>query len=868
VRLTKPTKNLTIISLTLIAWTFLSTTTASALDPYPLWFGSKALEVKETQNKYENTYNPAYQNRDCTPRTVLIKKKTLTSPTEEYSTMCATSMAFGLAGESYILPGSGNVAGPLISETGTRLIFIPIPGSADVIRLYAGSSAGLSAYVLRNVHSRLEADVKSNGTVSYRMQSSAFEKPLRDNSGNIMRIRLESVSISGNGKWMIAESTGVGFYRINLETLEVLPFRSRLNYNIGVNPQPKTAISNSGRLGFVGVNTGDYRIFDFEACDPLPEVVTSPVKCNIREIDDELRSIENFNNSFRWRFIGEYGLRTLVSLKDPLTGALSSQGYYFSPSEINENRYEYLALGDSFASGEGARDYTPETSSEDNRCHISTNSYPLLLEQALSMRSGESVACSGATTNDLYNNDDSYLGQNKDKIEKQYRDKDHILDNFLPGYIPQTNFIDRYQPEKLTVSIIGNDIGFSNIIKRCLSADTCYKYYEDRLELTLMVDRQFSKLVELYQNLAAANIPDSKIYVMGYPQLAKPDGNCATNVRLNSSELKFANDLVSYLNLVIKNAAEKAGVFYVDVEDAFDGYELCSGATSHQIAVNGITLRNEEGIFKEESYHPNKNGHRLLKDKLIEKTSGLTAPMPEPNPTSGLPDADNHAIMDAPTMGRLVRYRDYYLELSGDMVFINNPLTLSSKKLMFFKKHTINRIRLLSEPVLVGEVETDENGMFETEITIDETMGIEPGFHTLQIEGINLEGDPVYLEKVVYVAASEDDYRGNGIPNSEEPCLIFDGSGIDFDQDGIDDACDGFVDLPPETEEPPVDEDDDEDPTKRTLPLQASFGINNAIFRILSGQSHAEIKLPKNLDNPIFRIVNNKNNRPPTTNDF
>jgi hypothetical protein len=113
---------------------------------------------------------------------------------------------------------------------------------------------------------------------------------------------------------MIAESTNIGFYRINLETLEVLPFRPRLNYNIGVNPQPKTAISNSGRLGFVGVNTGDYRVYDFEACEPLPEIITSPVQCNSRLLDDQLRAIEDFTNSFRWRFMGEYGLRTVVAL--------------------------------------------------------------------------------------------------------------------------------------------------------------------------------------------------------------------------------------------------------------------------------------------------------------------------------------------------------------------------------------------------------------------------------------------------------------------------------------------------------------------------------------------------------------------------
>lgn len=41
------------------------------------------------------------------------------------------------------------------------------------------------------------------------------------------------------------------------------------------------------------------------------------------------------------------------------------------------------------------------------------------------------------------------------------------------------------------------------------------------------------------------------------------------------------------------------------------------------------------------------------------------------------------------------------------------------------------------------------------------------------------------------VAASTDDYDGDGIKNDAEPCVVGNSSGIDSDKDGIDDACDG-----------------------------------------------------------------------------
>jgi hypothetical protein len=54
----------------------------------------------------------------------------------------------------------------------------------------------------------------------------------------------------------------------------------------------------------------------------------------------------------------------------------------------------YVALGDSYASGVGADSYTSESGS----CLRSTNAYPALYNTNIKPASYRSVACSGATT--------------------------------------------------------------------------------------------------------------------------------------------------------------------------------------------------------------------------------------------------------------------------------------------------------------------------------------------------------------------------------------------------------------------------------------------------------------------------------------
>jgi hypothetical protein len=70
--------------------------------------------------------------------------------------------------------------------------------------------------------------------------------------------------------------------------------------------------------------------------------------------------------------------------------------------------------------------------------------------------------------------------------------------------------------------------------------------------------------------------------------------------------------------------------------------------------------------------------------------------------------------------------------------------------------------------------------------------------------GTNIDDEVIDIQKIVYVAASDIDYDGDGIANEDEVCLVGTPSGQDVDADSIDDACDGFINAAP-TVQPPID---------------------------------------------------------------
>lgn len=301
----------------------------------------------------------------------------------------------------------------------------------------------------------------------------------------------------------------------------------------------------------------------------------------------------------------------------------------------------YLALGDSYSSGEGdvtsdgtnhyipgtnvAGDYSRNIPRE--MCHISDRSYPFLIAKQMNLSDGamKSIACSGAVAEDALTFDlnnphrihaDTYLGQGT-QLGKLGGDGPRLsgiagyeqlqldaLTQTLPGRIQQINHVENTQPEAITVTMGGNDLGFGAIISGCmnilnspLKADTtCWDAQpEGRQARAQQIHDFYPRLKHLYENLRLST-ESGNVFVIGYPRFFDENYICADmgNVITRTEQVSL-NQLVDYANATIKNAALDAGVKYIDIANVFDGSELCGKPTS-MTSINGLVA---QGIMTE-----------------------------------------------------------------------------------------------------------------------------------------------------------------------------------------------------------------------------------------------------------------------------
>ncbi|MGQ1798923.1 PxKF domain-containing protein [Kocuria oceani] len=274
----------------------------------------------------------------------------------------------------------------------------------------------------------------------------------------------------------------------------------------------------------------------------------------------------------------------------------------------------YVALGDSFQSGEGAGDYLAPTDTDENKCHRSAMAYPKLLVAAgtvdLDLDFG---ACSGALTEDLA------VSHSPDR----------------PPYTDGIAQLDRLDSSTklVTLGIGGNDLGFGPILTDCITTSvvdffnpfpdtSCESKYGDRLQDSYEQLVGNDLLGDVYKEVRR-RAPFARVVVLGYPRFyveggarnAHTDDYCA-GVRI--ADQRWINANIRKLNSLIRDQAGSLGLQYVDIYDVGDGAELCG--SSSQLFLNGVVIGNTE-----ESYHPNSYGHELIADKV---TSSLRTPDP------------------------------------------------------------------------------------------------------------------------------------------------------------------------------------------------------------------------------------------------
>jgi hypothetical protein len=715
---------------------------------------------------------------------------------------CVVNAGYGYANQNGQVKLKGtSTYRDVVSFVDNRVHTLAIPNSNTMISYTAEPAYGLYFYFTKNFTGSISA-TSNFGSTQYAINRAPDAK-LADKSGQRLAADYASLNLSENGQWMIISSPNVAMLRVNLETFEVLPFGPAYNYTIGLSPNPHTAITNDGRWAAMASKDFDnFLIYDLSSCNgPAPNVIIGPQTCQSKDLNALLKQqIPGYVSVSNLKFISNDTLSAYVSYRQG--SILKVARYIISTSQGTVHQLDYLALGDSYISGEGAYHYRTGTDTSDNVCHLSLISYPLLMGRDLNFNSYKSVACSGATMMDINSADPDYSGQNKNhRPRKDYTDFEvtNVLTQFNPGNIYQLNFVSKYQPKAITISIGGNDIGFSGILKRCLEPDTCYSSYEDRVELVRQINSKFNQLVNTYNLVKNSSAPDTSVYAIGYPQLANPAGNCALNVQLNSDELHFSKLLISYLDGVIKSAADAAGVAYIDTQSALDGHKLCE-AQPGSVAVNGLTAGNDfpsflGGPIGKESYHPNDFGHLLLEQFILQSSNKLTKTMPTPNPLSTPPPEAGQEILQAPKTGRQINLASYDNSLAPDTVFKSTGFDAGFESANYsIKPGAVFQAVINSSPLTLGSFASDGIGNVKASLSLPASLT--PGIHTLHFYGQDINSQKLDIYKVIYVGSIANDFDGDGIPNNKEACQFGEASDSDYDQDGIDDACDGQIIQP------------------------------------------------------------------------
>jgi lysophospholipase L1-like esterase len=209
----------------------------------------------------------------------------------------------------------------------------------------------------------------------------------------------------------------------------------------------------------------------------------------------------------------------------------------------------YVALGDSFSSGEGT--YVYDTNA--HACHRGPLAWPRLLESASSeLGPIDHRACTGATTRDL-------LMPQKGKG--------------VPAQIPTTPQLD---VGLVTLTIGGNDVDFTRILLDCyfFNCDGVTENSSYQVRKTALTEHLARVIYPALERI----YPNARIVHVGYPRLTPVRGQSVGSCRwLEPDEQDEGDLLVRQINGAIQAAVgRQSRVEYGGVSDILYTRELCT----------------------------------------------------------------------------------------------------------------------------------------------------------------------------------------------------------------------------------------------------------------------------------------------------
>lgn len=572
------------------------------------------------------------------------------------------------------------------------------------------------------------------------------------------------IGYSPNGRYIVWTSSELGGFHYKIRDTQTGKVRvfDYTTDNLYALHYMDITVSNDGRHAVWSAGGGVLKIWNIEQCgyeDPIPsDRPDASKRCPSRLLNTDTVTGLGYDNR-------PYVAHDLAFSVDG--GQLSfhrlngSELYKYTvfAHGYAEPRLRYLALGDSFSSGEGdtGRDkdgknyYLPGTDDEGagDMCHISKRSYPFLLRDrwGISERWMKSVACSGAMLKaDYYAEVSSYYGQDSRLASKKGIEalRDKALRDVQPGWVPQIEFIRTYRPHIVTLTGGGNDVGFADVLIYCAKPtitsvskyDRCeyakWGSYLNRMLLT-SIDSQFAYTVELINKIKQVS-PMTKVVIVGYPSFISAEADyCEINGGfLSPPERHMINQATTYMNSMLRSAAFTTHSSFVNVEQALVGGRICEG----EEYVTDLLKHIVRIANTSERFHPNALGHKRLADSIYQS---------DIYNHDSLVDSDTHSVLwpfEKTLKAVLMKVDTVYRTAMGNLAI----------KAGILAPNTTYKITVHSDPVTLGTYRTREDGAASADITFKD---VPPGKHVLVLEGVGIDEKSIRLYQFIEVRDGE-----------------------------------------------------------------------------------------------------------------
>lgn len=250
----------------------------------------------------------------------------------------------------------------------------------------------------------------------------------------------------------------------------------------------------------------------------------------------------------------------------------------FAPASANAAYW--VGLGDSFAAGP----LIPSQTLSPLGCLRSTRNYARLASAQLGV-SLKDASCSGAETAEMATPQETYAGTNPPQLDSIASD---------------TRIV--------SLQVGGNDIGFTEILTQCQTANPFGRPCQDRF-VRNGVDELRARIAATAPKLAAvldairAKTPSSRIVVLNYEAILPSSGSgCWPQVPMAWADVPYVRGIQLALNdMIAKQVAGRANVKLADVYTPSLGKDACKGSGTRW--VEPLVPGNAAAPF-----HPNARG--------------------------------------------------------------------------------------------------------------------------------------------------------------------------------------------------------------------------------------------------------------------